>query len=78
MSKLKIIPNPDKKVYEEVSQAVKDCNGFCPCFYPMDQSPGRKCICKYFKDQTEPGPCHCGRFIKILVEDNANTTDKEV
>ena len=28
-----------------------------------------KCMCKEFREQTEPGECHCGRFEKVEVED---------
>lgn len=68
--KLKIIKNPDEKIFEQVTADVKACNGQCPCFYPMDKDDKDfRCVCKNFRDQQEPGPCHCGRYIKIEVED---------
>ena len=61
---LKIISNPDKDIYNEVTQAVKDNDGYCPC--ELIQNEDTKCMCKAFKEQTEPGECHCGRFIKVV------------
>jgi hypothetical protein len=31
MMSLKIIPNPDKEEYDEITQAVKDNDGYCCC-----------------------------------------------
>lgn len=60
---LKIIPNPDKDIYDEVTQAVKDNDGYCPC--ELIRTADTKCMCTAFKKQTEPGECHCGKFIKV-------------
>lgn len=53
---------------EEVDPSVKalvDQNdGYCPC--AIFRVPETKCMCKEFKDQKEPGPCHCGRFSKVV------------
>ncbi len=65
--KLKIIPNPDKEEYDEITQAVKDNDGYCPCL--IIRNPDTKCICKEFREQATEGFCHCGRYIKILSED---------
>lgn len=64
---LKIIPNPNKEEYDEISQAVKDNSGYCPCL--LEKSENTKCICKDFREQTIEGFCHCGRYQKILVGD---------
>ena len=37
--------------------------GYCPCMF--EKTPDTKCMCKQFRDQKEPGPCHCGRFEKV-------------
>lgn len=66
MSKLKIIKNPNKEIYDSITQAVKDNNGYCPCLLIKDEST--KCICENFKNQTTEGKCHCDRYIKILVD----------
>lgn len=60
---MKIIKNPDTDVYEKVTQAVKDNNGFCPC--ELVKSEDTKCPCKAFKEQNDVGTCHCGRYIKV-------------
>ena len=70
MAKLKIIKNSDEAIYNQVTEDVKACNGQCPCFYPMDKDDKDfRCVCKNFREQQEPGPCHCGRYVKVLVED---------
>lgn len=43
-------------------QAVIDNGGYCPCM--VEKTPDTKCMCKDFRDQKEPGPCHCGRYEK--------------
>jgi hypothetical protein len=63
MIKLKIIPNPNKQKYDEMTQAVKDNNGYCPCL--LEASDDTLCICKEFKEQNVEGECHCGRYVKI-------------
>ena len=60
---LKIIPNPNKEIYEEVSNAVKVNDGYCPCIIEKNQDT--KCMCKVFREQDHEGECHCVRFVKI-------------
>ncbi len=60
---LKIIKNPDKKIYEEVTQKVKENGGYCPCM--INKTEDTKCICKEFRSSAEQGECHCGRFVKV-------------
>lgn len=63
---LKIIKNPDAKKYEEVTEAVKENDGFCPCM--VFKNENTKCMCVAFKEQVskgQTGPCHCGRFIAV-------------
>ena len=60
---MKIIKNPNTDVYNEVTKAVKENNGYCPCELVHNQDT--KCICKTFREQTKAGECHCGRYIKI-------------
>lgn len=60
---MKIIKNPNTDVYNEVTKAVKENNGYCPCELVHNQDT--KCICKTFREQAETGECHCGRYIKI-------------
>lgn len=60
---LKIIKNPDIEIYDEVTRAVRDNGGYCPC--ELIKNDDTKCMCKTFKEQETQGECHCGRFVKI-------------
>ena len=60
---LKIIKNPDKKTYDEVTQAVKDNDNYCPC--KLERSQDSLCICREFREQNEEGECCCGRYVKV-------------
>lgn len=53
------------EINPEFRKAVEDNDGYCPCM--VLKTPETKCMCKQFRDQKEPGPCHCGRFNKVLV-----------
>lgn len=61
--KLKIINNPNRTEYKEVTQDVMNNDGFCPCMTVKNQDT--KCMCKEFKEQNHEGYCRCGRFMKI-------------
>lgn len=60
---LKIIPNPNKEIYNDVTKSVKDNAGFCPC--ELLKNIDTKCICKAFREQDTEGFCHCGRYQKV-------------
>ena len=60
---LKIVKNPDDNVYQEITQAVKDNDGYCPCM--INKTADTKCPCKEFRKQDFEGECHCGRYLKI-------------
>jgi hypothetical protein len=48
-------------------KALVDANGgYCPCMYP--NTPDTWCQCKAFREQETPGPCHCGRYEKVVKE----------
>ena len=63
---MKISKNPNEEIYEEVTQAVKDNDGYCPCV--ADTTPESKCPCKSFLESQELGECHCGRYVKTEVQ----------
>ncbi len=65
ITKFKIIPNPDKEVYLEITNDVLANNDYCPCMAVKNNDT--KCICKTFREQEYEGECHCGRFIKIKI-----------
>lgn len=60
---MKIIKNPDKDIYDEVTKAVKENEGYCPC--EIIKSQDTKCPCKTFREQDDVGECHCGRYLKV-------------
>ena len=62
MSKLKII-----EIRPEIRANVEASNGYCPC--AIYQNADTKCMCREFREQEEPGMCHCGRFEKVVEED---------
>lgn len=62
---MKIIKNPDATIYQEVTQAVKDNDGYCPCM--TTRSVDTKCPCRDFRDQENEGECHCGRYVKVTI-----------
>lgn len=64
---LKIIPNPNKEEYDEITQAVKDNDNYCPCV--LVKNSDTKCICKAFREQETEGYCHCGRYLKVIEND---------
>lgn len=50
-------------VEASIGDLVKANNGYCPC--AVIKNEDTKCICKEFREQTEPGLCHCGRYEKV-------------
>lgn len=62
MPNLKIIPNPDTEKYAEMTVAVHNNSGFCPC--AIDKTDDTKCPCKEFREQEAEGLCTCGRYMK--------------
>lgn len=66
MKKLKVIPNPDSKKYAEMTVAVFENSGFCPCSF--ERTDDTKCPCKEFREQEEEGLCHCERLLKVGVD----------
>lgn len=68
---LKIIDNPMIKDKEEAEKALRDMEKkygkrYCPC--ALRQEDDTICICKQFREQDVPGECHCGRYVKIEVD----------
>ena len=67
-SNQRVIRKPLKivEVDPSIQKSVKANDGYCPC--AIWQTPDTKCMCKEFRDQKEPGKCHCGRFEKVADE----------
>ena len=53
------------EIHPEFEQIVKANAGYCPC--AVFQTEETKCMCQEFRDQKEPGPCHCGRYKKVEI-----------
>ena len=51
------------EVDPSIRTLVEQNNGYCPCL--VQKNEDTKCMCKDFREQTTPGPCHCGRFEKV-------------
>lgn len=51
------------EVHPAVKELVAANNGYCPCL--VQKNEDTKCMCKDFREQTTPGLCHCGRFLKV-------------
>lgn len=60
---MKIMLNPDAKKVDEIRQLLNTTNGYCPC--AIRKTEDTKCMCKEFREQTEPGECHCGLYVKV-------------
>ncbi len=59
----------DTELKEQILQALKESNGYCPC--RIDRTPDTKCMCKEFRDMEE-GTCHCGLYIKTKAKKETN------
>lgn len=59
---LKILQNPDKEKFEEITNLVIENNGYCPC--AVFKTEDTLCICKEFRNQKTEGFCRCGRYLK--------------
>lgn len=59
---MKIVMNPDAEYAKEVKRRVKENGGYCPC--RLEKTKDTKCMCKEFREQEEPGFCHCGLYCK--------------
>ncbi len=60
--KFKINKNPNEQEFAEISEAVAENDGYCPCLLNKDENT--KCMCKDFRDSEEVDFCHCGRYYK--------------
>lgn len=64
--KLKVRENPDwtKQEIADFKKTIKENGGYCPC--SAEKTPDTKCMCKWFREATEPGNCHCGLHNKYF------------
>ena len=59
----------DTELKEQILQALKESNGYCPS--RIDHTHDTKCMCKEFRDMEE-GTCHCGLYIKTKAKKENN------
>ena len=52
-----------REVEPSIKVLVDRNEGYCPCAVIKNQDT--KCVCKQFREQNEPGLCHCGRYEKV-------------
>lgn len=52
-----------REVEPSIKALVDRNEGYCPCAVIKNQDT--KCVCKQFREQNEPGLCHCGRYEKV-------------
>lgn len=62
---MKVVKNPDEKIYEKVTKAVIANSGYCPCL--IQKNDDTKCMCREFIERPTVGACRCGRFVKTEV-----------
>lgn len=61
---MRVFLNADREFVDEVSKAIKDNNGYCPC--AIQKTRDTKCKCKDFRDKVAAGvegSCNCGLFV---------------
>jgi len=64
MGEFKIVLNPDKVVVDYIRAKLKENDGYCPC--RLNKTEDTKCMCKEFREQNEPGFCHCELYEKVI------------
>ena len=60
---MKIKVSEDTALVNNIRNLLKENDGYCPC--SVLKSEDTKCMCKDFREQQIPGPCHCGLYKKI-------------
>ena len=60
---MKVVVSENKELVNEIRQKLKDNEGYCPC--SLVKNINTRCPCKNFREQEEPGECHCGLYVKI-------------
>jgi hypothetical protein len=60
---MRILPVEGQQRYEEITAKIKENDGFCIC--SLVKTDDTICVCKAFRESTDEGECHCGRFRKV-------------
>lgn len=64
--RMKVVISSDTEKVKAIRKALQENDGYCPC--EIHKTPDTKCMCKAFRKQAAPGPCHCGLYEKQLKE----------
>ena len=64
---IKVVISSDTEKVNAIRKALQENDGYCPC--ELQKTPDTKCMCKQFREQTEPGTCHCDLYEKVWKED---------
>ena len=59
---LKVVVSSNTEKVNAIRKALLENDGYCPC--ELQKTQDTKCMCKAFREQTTPGPCHCGLYVK--------------
>lgn len=51
--------------FQQISKALINTNGQCPCVPKYAWNEDTKCTCKNFREQATEGECHCGMYRKV-------------
>lgn len=60
---MRIVVNNDESLVNSIRKKLKDNDGYCPC--RLVKTEDTKCMCKDFINCNDPGPCHCGLYVKV-------------
>ena len=65
---MKVVVNSNKEIVEEIDIGLNKnkelySERYCPCSLIMNKDT--ICPCKAFREQTEIGYCHCGKYLKV-------------
>ena len=60
---MRIVVNNDESLVNSIRKKLKDNDGYCPC--RLVKNEDTECMCKDFINCNDPGPCHCGLYVKV-------------
>lgn len=63
---MEIRVSDDAELVAEIQQKLKENGGYCPC--RIEKNESTKCMCHDFKVSFDEGPCHCGLFVRVYLD----------
>ena len=75
MNNFKILITDDKDLLQMIDDSLKKRKGICPCAVLSEDATPEEikkytCMCEPFRMQNIEGPCHCGKYIKKILDNN--------